>query len=57
MTNSRRDFLKKGALGTAAIALSGSTSGAVAGILESRTQKIPHASETVKELKQFITAD
>ena len=44
MTNSRRDFLKKGALGTAAIALSGSTSGAVAGILESRTQKIPHAS-------------
>jgi trimethylamine-N-oxide reductase (cytochrome c) len=44
MNNSRRDFLKKGALGTTAVALSGGMSGAAASILESRTVKIPHAS-------------
>ncbi|MFA7084054.1 MAG: molybdopterin-dependent oxidoreductase [Arcobacteraceae bacterium] len=44
MKNSRRDFLKKGAFGTAALAISGSTSAAVAGIFEERTVKIPHAS-------------
>ncbi|MFA9372789.1 MAG: molybdopterin-dependent oxidoreductase [Poseidonibacter sp.] len=44
MNNSRRDFLKKGALGTTAIALSGGVSGAAANIMESRTTKIPSAS-------------
>ncbi len=44
MDNLRRDFLKKGALGTTAVALSGGMSGAVANILESKTVKIPHAS-------------
>ena len=43
MNNSRRDFLKKGALGTTAVALT-STSGVAANILESRTVKIPSAS-------------
>ena len=40
----RRNFLKKGAIGTAAIAASGGMSGAVANILESKTAKIPSAS-------------
>merc|ERR1711879_1055495 len=40
----RRDFLKKGALGTAAIGLSGSLSGMAAKEFASRTEKIPHAS-------------
>jgi len=44
MNNSRRDFLKKGAMGTAAVAASGSLSGAVAKEFASRTKKIPHAS-------------
>ena len=44
MNNSRRDFLKKGALGTTAVALSGSMSTITAGILESKTVKIPSAS-------------
>jgi trimethylamine-N-oxide reductase (cytochrome c) len=44
MNNSRRDFLKKGALGTTAVALSGSMSSVTAGILESKTVKIPSAS-------------
>ncbi|GKT31725.1 molybdopterin-dependent oxidoreductase, partial [Aduncisulcus paluster] len=44
MNNSRRDFLKKGAIGTAAVAASGSVSGMVAKEFASRTEKIPHAS-------------
>ena len=44
MNNSRRDFLKKGALGTTAVALSGSMSSVTAGIIESKTVKIPSAS-------------
>jgi len=44
MNTSRRDFLKKGAIGTAAVGLSGSLSGAVAKEFASRTEKIPHAS-------------
>ncbi len=45
MNNSRRDFLKKGAIGTAAVAASGGLSGATAAnIMESRTKKIPSAS-------------
>jgi len=38
----RRNFLKKGAIGTAAIGLSGTLSGTVANTLTSRTEKIPH---------------
>lgn len=44
MNNSRRDFLKKGAIGTAAAAVSGTLSGAVAKEFAARTEKIPHAS-------------
>jgi len=44
MNNSRRDFLKKGAMGTAAVAASSTLSGAVANEFAARTQKIPHAS-------------
>jgi len=44
MNNSRRNFLKKGAIGTAAIAASTTISGAAANIMESRTKKIPSAS-------------
>ncbi len=44
MNNSRRDFLKKGAIGTAAVAASGTVSGAVAKEFANRTKKIPHAS-------------
>jgi trimethylamine-N-oxide reductase (cytochrome c) len=44
MNNSRRDFLKKGALGTTAVALSGGMSSITASILESKTVKIPSAS-------------
>ncbi|MDZ7818075.1 MAG: molybdopterin-dependent oxidoreductase [Aliarcobacter sp.] len=44
MNNSRRDFLKKGAVGTTAIALSSGMSSVTASILESKTIKVPHAS-------------
>ncbi len=44
METSRRDFLKKGALGSAAIAASGSLSGVVASEFANRMEKIPHAS-------------
>ena len=44
MNNSRRDFLKKGAVGTAVIASSGTVSGALAGEMANRTVKIPSAS-------------
>ncbi|KAB7886509.1 molybdopterin-dependent oxidoreductase [Poseidonibacter ostreae] len=40
----RRNFLKKGAIGTAVIAASTTISGAAANIMESRTKKIPSAS-------------
>lgn len=44
MEISRRNFLKKGALGTAVVAASGSISGAVAKEFAARTYKIPSAS-------------
>jgi len=44
MDNSRRDFLKKGAIGTAAVAASGSISGVLAKEFAARTTKIPSAS-------------
>ena len=44
MEISRRNFLKKGALGTAAVAASGSISGAVAKEFAVRTSQIPSAS-------------
>jgi trimethylamine-N-oxide reductase (cytochrome c) len=44
MNNSRRNFLKKGALGTTAVALSGGMTGIAASVFESKTIKIPSAS-------------
>ncbi len=44
MNNSRRDFLKKGAIGGAVVAASGGASGAFAKVLQSKTTKIPSAS-------------
>lgn len=44
MQNSRRDFLKKGALGTAALMANGSLSSISAKELLNRTELIPHAS-------------
>lgn len=44
MEISRRDFLKKGALGTAVVAASGSFSGVVAKEFAARTSQIPSAS-------------
>ena len=44
MNNSRRDFLKKGALGTVAVAASGAMTGAVAKEFAVRTKKVSHAS-------------
>lgn len=44
MNNSRRDFLKKGALSTVAVAASGAMTGAVAKEFAVRTKKVSHAS-------------
>ena len=44
MNNSRRDFLKKGAVAGAVVAASGGMTGIAAKELASRTKKIPHAS-------------
>ena len=44
MNNSRRDFLKKGAVAGAVVAASGGMTGVAAKELASRTKKIPHAS-------------
>ncbi len=44
METSRRDFLKKGMLGTAVVVSSGSLSSITAEVLQSRTEKIPSAS-------------
>jgi len=44
MNNSRRDFLKKGAVGTAVAAASGGTTGALAKVFQAKTKKIATAS-------------
>lgn len=44
MNNSRRDFLKVGAAASAAVAASGTMTGAFAKEFAARTEKIPHAS-------------